>query len=336
MCYVRRSNFGASKERHQFRYGYYLLVALAYCFQTVKGQAVDTHGPPKVERNPIYLDSFVPAGMQVIAHVTDLMKYEPTVAISTTPPTLATQPHKPGIFAPPTPPSVLAQKWPFLVTTTTRRPWWKLGEVQNQDLGGYFNRYRNGWSYTISPPNERQRSLNQDAYAGENNDLDLLGVLPIDLYKKVNTLPDFDDDPDVFGQVEKFTDDYDDKAPPFLRKKRPPPTRAYVTLLSLYDNLNKEAKKLSLNKYAGYSRRTLQDLVEFSQTTSAYQLEKVLAKIIERRDITDAQIVKKINGLLDDFQQPNSYLHQALISESIFSKKFIQEKVMVAISGGTI
>ncbi|KRT85577.1 hypothetical protein AMK59_42 [Oryctes borbonicus] len=314
MVSLKRRNVGGSNEERRFRYCYsLLLVALAYCLQTVKSQAVDTHGPPKVERNPVYLDSFVPASMQVIAHVTDLMKYEPSVAITTTPSTIATLPHKPGIFAPSTPPSLSAQKWPFLVTTTTRRPWWKLGEAQgNQDIGGYFNRYRNGWSYTISPPNENQRSLNQDAYEGENNDLDLLGVLPIDLYKKVNSFPDFDDDSDAFGQVQKFTDDYDDKAPPFLRKKRPPPTRAYVTLLSLYDNLNKEAKKLSLNKYAGFSRRTLQDLAEFSQTTSAYQLEKILAKIIERRDISDAQIVKKINGLLDDFRQPNSYLHQAL------------------------
>lgn len=35
-----------------------------------------------------------------------------------------------------------------------------------------------------------------------------------------------------------------------LRQKRVPPTKAYVTLLSLYDMLNKEAKRLSLNKFA--------------------------------------------------------------------------------------
>lgn len=98
---------------------------------------------------------------------------------------------------------------------------------------------------------EKSRSLNQDKVEiQDSNDLDLLGSLPIDLYKRINTIADFDDDVDPFGQVQKFTDDYDDRAPPFLRKKRPPPTRAYVTLLSLYDNLNKEAKKLMLNKYS--------------------------------------------------------------------------------------
>jgi len=35
-----------------------------------------------------------------------------------------------------------------------------------------------------------------------------------------------------------------------LRQKKVPPTRAYVTLLSLYDALNKESKRLMLNKFA--------------------------------------------------------------------------------------
>ncbi|KAK9753908.1 hypothetical protein QE152_g1616 [Popillia japonica] len=296
------------------RYSYYLLVFIACSFGTIKCQGVDTHGPPKVERNPIYLESFVPAGMQMIAHVTDLLKYEPTVPVTTTPTTIATPPHKPGIFAPVTPPSVGLQKWPNRVTTTTtRRPWWKLGETQNQ---GYFSRYKNGWSYTVSSPieGEKSRSLNQDKVEiQDSNDLDLLGSLPIDLYKRINTIADFDDDADPFGQVQKFTDDYDDRAPPFLRKKRPPPTRAYVTLLSLYDNLNKEAKKLMLNKYSGYSKRTLEDLERFAQSTSAYQLEKILSKIVERRDISDAQTIKKISTMVEDLQMDNSYINQALV-----------------------
>ncbi|KAI4454762.1 calcium/calmodulin-dependent protein kinase kinase 2 [Holotrichia oblita] len=250
--------------------------------------------------------------MQMIAHVTDLLKYEPTIPITTTPTTVATQPHNPGIFAPTTPPSGAPQKRPYRVTTTTRRPWWKLGETQNE---GYFSRYKNGWSYTISSPIEdhKARNLNQEEpQIQDTNDLDLLGSLPIDLYKRINSIPDFDDESDPFGQVQKFTDDYDDKAPPFLRKKRPPPTRAYVTLLSLYDNLNKEAKKLMLNKYSGYSRRTLEDLETFAQSTSAHQLEKILAKIVERRDINDAQTIKKISTMVEDLQQDNSYINQAL------------------------
>lgn len=47
-------------------------------------------------------------------------------------------------------------------------------------------------------------------------------------------------------------------------------------------------------------------------STSAHQLERILSKVIERRDISEAQIIKKIKTLVDDFQQPDSYINQAL------------------------
>lgn len=62
-------------------------------------------GPPKVETKPNLLDSFIPASMQIIAHITELMKYDlkPTAGTTTTTTMRPTRPHRPGIFAPEAP-----------------------------------------------------------------------------------------------------------------------------------------------------------------------------------------------------------------------------------------
>ncbi|XP_023312474.1 uncharacterized protein LOC111692636, partial [Anoplophora glabripennis] len=96
------------------------------------------------------------------------------------------------------------------------------------------------------------------------------------------------------------------------RQKKVPPTKAYVTLLSLYDLLNKESKRLGLNKYQGYSDAVLQVLIESSKESSAYQLRTVLNKIIERSDTKKPDIVKKIKQLVTDLDEHSSYINNAL------------------------
>lgn len=83
-------------------------------------------------------------------------------------------------------------------------------------------------------------------------DIELFGAGPSDILRQINTLEDVDtigEDDDV-GQIAKFAVNYEDTVNlDFLRQKRVPPTRAFVTVLSLYDLLNKEAKELGLNKF---------------------------------------------------------------------------------------
>lgn len=57
------------------------------------------------------LDSYIPAAMQIIAHLTESMKYDLRPSSSTTPspakPTVTTKPtstHRPGVYAPEMPP----------------------------------------------------------------------------------------------------------------------------------------------------------------------------------------------------------------------------------------
>lgn len=81
-------------------------------------------------------------------------------------------------------------------------------------------------------------------------DLELLGVEISEIWKQVNKLEDYDFE-DEDDRLLRFSDNYDDAD---LRsyvtgQKKIPPTKAYVTLLGLYDMLNKESKKLELNKF---------------------------------------------------------------------------------------
>lgn len=114
--------------------------------------------------------------------------------------------------------------------------------------------------------------------------------------------------------MQQFSENYDDSDFRFvlLRQKKVPPTRAYVTLLSLYDLLNKESKRIGLNKYGGYTDRVLQELSESSTGSSAYQLRYVMNKIVQRQDTKRQEILGKIQKLIDDLDQDNSYINDAL------------------------
>ncbi|CAG9832492.1 unnamed protein product [Diabrotica balteata] len=83
-----------------------------------------------------------------------------------------------------------------------------------------------------------------------------------------------------------------------LRQKQVPPTRAYVTLLSLYDTFNKESKRQGLSKYHGYPQKILKELADLSTSTSAYQLQYTLKKVVEHRDTSRSDIIKKVNQLV--------------------------------------
>ncbi|EFA05023.2 uncharacterized protein ImpE3 isoform X2 [Tribolium castaneum] len=274
---------------------YHIFLVLFYA-QTCLG------GPPKVENKPMLLDSFIPASMQIIAHVTELMKFDlkPTSGSSTTTTTTMrpTRPHKPGIYAPEAPlgPEAYFAKG-FSYEEYVERLKYPTGY-------NYFDRYK-------FPVEEEGRSLGDDV----PQEIDLVvGKRLGDLLRLANTIEDVTEVEDRDRQVQDFTNLYDDSdfRVLLLRQKKKPPTRAYVSLLSLYDLLNKESKKLGLNKYSGYSQKILTELAEISTGTSSDQLRAVLSKVVQRRDTTNPSIVKRINDLIKDLEESSSYINAAL------------------------
>lgn len=96
---------------------------------------------------------------------------------------------------------------------------------------------------------EEGRSLDEDV----PQEIDLVvGKRLADLIRLVNSVEEVTEFEDSDRQVQQFSNLYDDSdfRIQLLRQKKKPPTRAYVSLLSLYDLLNKESKKLGLNKYS--------------------------------------------------------------------------------------
>lgn len=79
----------------------------------------------------------------------------------------------------------------------------------------------------------------------------LIGFGPAGLIKLVNS-EDITTSSDPDEQALIFSKNYDDSdfIRAYLQKnKKAPPTRAYVTLLSLYDQLSKDAKSQGYNKF---------------------------------------------------------------------------------------
>lgn len=269
-------------------------------------QLIVSRGQAEVER-PLLLNSYLPASMQIIAYLTDLMKYEtkPFDGVTTTTTVRPTPYHKPGLYSPSNPSVHFVERSSY--------------DEHIQELQHplpYFDRY----SY-FALHNDGVEDLNARLDAGRainvNNlptDIDLLGSGPASLLKLINKIDEYDLIEDDDDKLRKFSENYDDS---YLREfivgnKRPPPVQAYVSLLQLYDSLNQESKKLQLNKYGGYTSEVLQVLVEISKGTSAEQLQAVLKRLVEQRNTRDPKTTTKINNLLKDLGIPKSYINEAL------------------------
>ncbi|KAK4878695.1 hypothetical protein RN001_011201 [Aquatica leii] len=259
--------------------------------QECASQLIVSRGSAEVEK-PLLLDSFLPASMQIIAYVTDLMKYEtkPADDLTTTTSVRPTPSHKPGIYSPLVP---------------------KVNEHAMQYLHPRFK--SNGGAVDPSDRNtelEKVRSSNLLP-----SDIDLLGAGPVSLLKLITNNEQEDPSASDVDRVRAFSENYDDwyrRQQFVIGGKKPPPTRAYVTLLSLYDLLNQESKKLHLNKYGGYTGEVLRVLQTTSKGTSAEQLYMVLDKMVKRRDSKETKTHEKVTALLKDFEDPKSYLNDAL------------------------
>ncbi|CAH1994051.1 unnamed protein product [Acanthoscelides obtectus] len=254
--------------------------------------------------------------MQVLAHLTELMKYDlkpsssspesQNVGLQNLHPT---PPHKPAIYAP-----FPAPARHFFKRDTSGifgRDLDLTGDFDYLELDKFFRSTpfaENFFFDTLDPTLDLVDDLKVNN--GSSSKIEqYLGKNFADVWKLANK-----PEPDgvvynVNAQVFEFLREYDEWS---LRKKQTPPTKAYVTLLSLYDLLNKDSKKLGLNKYQGYHDRVLKDLSDSSSRTSAYQLKRVLSKVLERRDTKREDIMKKMMMIISDLDEHNSYLNMAL------------------------
>nr|AEE62933.1 unknown [Dendroctonus ponderosae] len=261
-------------------------------------------GPPKTEPEPKLSSSYIPAAMQIIAHDTELMKYvikPPAGAASTTTTTLRPTPaHKPALFAPTEPLGPSA----YFSASGARGQYLQL---QQPSSGlSYFDRYP---TYQAGRGLEEQALIYQEAQK-------YLGQAFGDVLRLANSLdPELPTKNDE-SRVQEFSQKFEDSDLSYrfevLNKKKVPPTKAYVTLLSLYDLLNKEAKRLMLNKFAGYTDEVLGNLVAFSGSTSGHQLKGVLGKVLEKRDTRKADVLAKIKALVAELEMEHSYINEAL------------------------
>ncbi|ENN72539.1 hypothetical protein YQE_10879, partial [Dendroctonus ponderosae] len=261
-------------------------------------------GPPKTEPEPKLSSSYIPAAMQIIAHDTELMKYvikPPAGAASTTTTTLRPTPaHKPALFAPTEPLGPSA----YFSASGARDQYLQL---QQPSSGlSYFDRYP---TYQAGRGLEEQALIYQEAQK-------YLGQAFGDVLRLANSLdPELPTKNDE-SRVQEFSQKFEDSDLSYrfevLNKKKVPPTKAYVTLLSLYDLLNKEAKRLMLNKFAGYTDEVLGNLVAFSGSTSGHQLKGVLGKVLEKGDTRKADVLAKIKALVAELEMEHSYINEAL------------------------
>ncbi|XP_060533360.1 uncharacterized protein LOC132706194 [Cylas formicarius] len=277
------------------------------CFIQICLTAYTGRGPPKVEKIQNFSDSYIPASMQVIAHLSELMKYElnpqPSTTTTSTTTMRPTPSHKPGVYAPENPQAYYANR-------KTYQEFVK--ELQEPSGPNYFDRY-----YFLEPPNDHlaARSLSdqeEDDFAKEIDSY--FGKGFAHLFKLANKV---DDDCGEEGKFLQFSKNFDDvdfglELLRQLRQKRIPPTRAYVTLLNLYDTLNKEAKRLGLSKFNGYNNAVLKTLVDSSSGTSSDQLKIVLRKLLDNQDSKKPDVVARVREVLQDLEQPSSYINAAL------------------------
>lgn len=188
--------------------------------------------------------------MQVIAHVTDLMKYDlkpntgrPTTTTTTTPrPTPA---HRPGLFAPDRP---LGPTNYNHQRGTTYEEYVQI--LQNSNGQDYFEKYKNPFEEAVEGDGGLRGEAARALDVGDGLD-GLVGKETAEVLMLANRLEEDDGDVDDLERARGFVDQFEDdlKMREYLRQKKIPPTKAYVGLLSLYDLLNKESKRLELNKY---------------------------------------------------------------------------------------
>lgn len=194
--------------------------------------------------------------MQIIAHITDLMKYDlrPNTGGSSSPISTTTTPrptssHRPGLYAPDKP---LGPETYYHRDGTSYEQYMQI--LQNSDGQDYFDKYKNPLLEDVFELDDKGIRSESDRSLDIENRLieELMDKRTAEIFMLANRSEESDDQNfDDLKRAIEFAEKYEDdlKVRDYLRQKKVPPTKAYVGLLSIYDLLNKESKRLGLNKY---------------------------------------------------------------------------------------
>lgn len=266
-------------------------------------------------------DSYLPVAMQIISHITDQMAFEvkedttprptpkptprpttkptprPTTRPTTSRPTEMTTPfHRPGLYAPPSPPK------PYSYSRFSWNP---------QQHRFVLLPVEHHAQYTILQPQEKRTeepllSIHQDQIKPlMEPSPESAPYLPPHYDVKVSSRSDgyvIDDiseeslqylSDDVREMIKMAKDPHDDKVVDVWdgvrQGNQPVTTKAKLSasnlrLLLLYDLLSRDAKRQRLSDYSGFSPDVMKALVASSSGGVREQLKMALAKMVERHD----------------------------------------------------
>ncbi|XP_023941999.2 uncharacterized protein LOC112048621 isoform X2 [Bicyclus anynana] len=242
-------------------------------------------------------DSYLPVAMQVIAHLTDQMAFEvrddiPPKSSTTAAPLDVTTPfHKPGLYAPSTPPKPTDKNIPknpnYVLLPVEHNAQYTIIEPQGKKKEEPFLSAHNE---EVKPLLEPRPSLQhqflpyeQDVKASRRSD----GYEDIDeeslqyLSQNVRDMIRMAHDPDDDRVVDVWDGLRASPSEPSTRQKL---SSSNLRLLLLYDLLSRDAKRQRLSDYSGFSPNVMRDLVESSGGGARAQLSMALAKMVERHD----------------------------------------------------
>ncbi|CAO1415431.1 unnamed protein product [Diamesa serratosioi] len=255
-----------------------------------------------------------------------------TTRRTTKPPRWITpKPHKPGYYSPDRPPY-----WMFF---GMQKP------NENNKPGG-VQRPQQNVPDKIKEPTWQDPAFVQWFFQGKPKELEpfdddvlqLLDPLPkkllLDLHYETNQLPALLDQDNVIEFRKKYDDSYNSRyrnqspsdqqmrvimkiqmqqqRPMLVGRKKPPPTRPYVFFLMLYDLLKRESKTKMLHKYGGFTPELLRQLAESSQHSADWQLNYLIQTMLDRKEVTAADVLSRAELVLTDLNNPASITSQAL------------------------
>ncbi|XP_064074415.1 uncharacterized protein LOC113404637 isoform X1 [Vanessa tameamea] len=248
-------------------------------------------------------DSYLPVAMQVIAHLTDQMAFEvkddvtprPTKPTTTTrkPLDVTTPFHKPGLYAPTSPPKPSDR-----VKPKTSQNNYVLLPLENNS------------QYTIIEPQEKRTE--EPLLAAHNEEVKPIleplpnvphHLLPYETDLKVSSRSDGYDEineeslqylsPNVRDMIRMAHDPDDERLVDVWEGLRANPAEvstkgklssSNLRLLLLYDLLSRDAKRQKLSDYSGFSPDVMKSLVDSSDGGARAQLSLALSKMVERHD----------------------------------------------------
>ncbi|XP_022831539.1 uncharacterized protein LOC111360005 isoform X2 [Spodoptera litura] len=266
-------------------------------------------------------DSYLPVAMQIISHITDQMAFEvkedttprpttkptprpttkptprPTTRPTTSRPTEMTTPfHRPGLYAPPSPPKPYSysrfswnpQQHRFVLLpvehhaqytilqpqeTRTEEP---LLSIHQDQIKPLMEPSPESAPY-LPPHYDVKVSSRSDGYVIDDISEESLQYLSDDVREMIKMAKDPHDDKvvDVWDGVRQGNQPVTTKAKLSASNLR---------LLLLYDLLSRDAKRQRLSDYSGFSPDVMKALVASSSGGVREQLKMALAKMVERHD----------------------------------------------------